>query len=246
MNSSKRSNQQNVDNLEVLTEKVITFIPAYDPSEARLSIQNQREIKASGDAVLEKVAIAETVCDNAITARNIAFDALDPFVTRLINGLRISDVPAQTVEQGESLVREFRNQRATPIEPPSKTDEGSDEEESSRNNKLRNSSFNTKIENYRNIVLLLSSLLAYKPNEKDLRIDALKVRLTDLKHVNSVAVAAEAAAEAARQLRDIILYADKTGLFDVAMDSKLYVKSAYGATSTQYKSISGILFTRPR
>ena len=152
MNSSKRSNQQNVDNLEVLTEKVITFIPAYDPSETRLSIQNHREIKVSGDAVLEKVAIAETACDNAITARNIAFDALDPFVTRLINGLRISDVPAQTVEQGESLVREFRNQRATPIEPPSKTDEGSDEEETSRNNKLRNSSFNTKIENYRNIV----------------------------------------------------------------------------------------------
>jgi len=246
MNSNKRSNQQNVDNMEVLTEKVITFIPAYDPSETRLSILNQREIKVSGDAVLEKVALAESACDNAITARNIAFDALDPFVTRVINGLRISDVPAQTVEQGESIVREFRNQRATEIEPPAKTDEGSDEEESSRNNKLRNSSFNTKIENYRNLVLLLSTLLAYKPNEKDLKIDALKVRLTDLKHVNSVAVAAEAAAEAARQLRYQILYGTKTGLVDIAKDSKLYVKSAYGANSPQYRSISGILFTRPR
>ena len=246
MNSSKRSNQQNVDNLEVLTEKVITFIPAYDPSEARLSILNQREIKASGDAVLEKVAIAETACDNAITARNIAFDALDPFVTRVINGLRISDVPAQTVEQGESLVREFRNQRATPIEPPSKTDEGSDEEETSRTNKMRNSSFNTKIENYRNLVLLLSTLPAYKPNEADLTVDALKVRFENLKRVNSAFVSADAAAEAARQKRYNILYGAKTGLVDVAMDSKLYVKSAYGATSPQYKSISGILFTRPR
>jgi len=52
--------------------------------------------------------------------------------------------------------------------------------------------------------------------------------------------------EAARKLRDIVLYADKSGLVDVAQDSKLYVKSAYGANSTQYRSISGITFTRPR
>ena len=33
---------------------------------------------------------------------------------------------------------------------------------------------------------------------------------------------------------------------DIAMDSKLYVKSAYGASSHQYKSVSGIAFTKPR
>jgi len=163
-----------------------------------------------------------------------------------INGLRISDVPEQTVAQGESLVREYRNQRATEIEPPAKTAEGSNEEESARTNKIRNGSFNTKIENYRNIVVMLSILSAYKPNENDLTIESLKARLEDLKRVNSACIAADAAAEAARKLRDIVLYADKTGLVDVAMDSKLYVKSAYGANSTQYRSISGLLFTRPR
>lgn len=246
MNSSKRSNQQNVDNMEVLTEKVITFQPGYNPSESRLSVQNQKQVKASGDEVLLGVSEAERACDSAITARNVAFDALDPFVTRLINGLRISDVPEQTVAQGESLVREYRNQRATEIEPPAKTAEGSNEEESARTNKIRNGSFNTKIENYRNIVVMLSILSAYKPNENDLTIESLKARLEDLKRVNSACIAADAAAEAARKLRDIVLYADKTGLVDVAMDSKLYVKSAYGANSTQYRSISGLLFTRPR
>ena len=155
-------------------------------------------------------------------------------------------MPEQTVAQGESLVREYRNQRATEIEPPAKTAEGSNEEESARTNKIRNGSFNTKIENYRNIVVMLSILSAYKPNENDLTIESLKARLEDLKRVNSACIAADAAAEAARKLRDIVLYADKTGLVDVAMDSKLYVKSAYGANSTQYRSISGLLFTRPR
>ena len=83
MNSSKRSNQQNVDNMEVLTEKVITFQPGYNPSESRLSVQNQKQVKASGDEVLLGVSEAERACDSAITARNVAFDVLDPFVTRL-------------------------------------------------------------------------------------------------------------------------------------------------------------------
>lgn len=246
MYSNKRSNQQNVDNMEVFTEKVINFQPVFNPSESRLSIQNQRQVKASGDAALLGVAAAERACDSAIAARNVAFDALDPIVTRTINGLRISDVPAQTVDQGESLVREYRNQRATEIEPPAKTAEGTEEEESAKTNKIRNGSFNTKIENYRNIVLMLSILAAYKPNESDLTVESLQARLDDLKRVNSACIAAEAAVEAARQQRDIVLYADKTGLVSIAQDSKLYVKSAYGANSTQYKSIRGILFTRPR
>ena len=246
MNSGKRSNQQNVDNMEVLSEKVVTFQPAFNPSDARLSIQNQKQVKESGDKVLLGVALAERVSEDTATTRNIAFDALDPFVTRLINAVRISDAPTQTIEHGDSIVREYRNQRATEIEPPAKTAEGTEEEESARTNKMRNSSFNTKIENYRNLVLLVNAIVGYKSNETDLTVEAISERLDDLKRVNSACITAEAELEAARKLRDIVLYADKTGLFDVAMDSKLYVKSAYGASSTQYKSISGILFTRPR
>lgn len=246
MSTSKRSNQQNVDNMEVFTGKAINFIPPFNPSDSRLSIQNQKQVKASGDEVLLGVSAAERACESAITARNVAFDALDPVVTRAINGLRISDVPAQTVVQGESLVREFRNKRASEIEPPAKTAEDSDEEESAKTNKMRNGSFSTKIENYRNIVVLLATLAAYKPNENDLTVESLQARLEDLKRVNSACIAADAAAEAARQLRDIVLYADKTGLVSIGQDSKLYVKSAYGATSTQYKSISGITFTKKK
>jgi len=246
MNSNKRSNQQNVDNMEVFTEKAITFEPAFNPSDARLSIQNQKQVKVSGDKALLGVALAERTSEDIATTRNAAFDALDPFVTRLINAVRISDAPAQTIEHGDSIVREYRNQRATEIVPPAKTAEGSDEEESARTNKMRNSSFNTKIENYRNLVLLVNAIVGYKTNETDLTVEAISERLDDLKRVNSACITAEAELEAARKLRDIVLYGAKTGLVDVAMDSKLYVKSAYGATSTQYKSISGITFRKKK
>ena len=94
--------------------------------------------------------------------------------------------------------------------------------------------------------MLLSTIAAYKPNEPDLAIDSLNTKLASLILVNSTVKTADAKANAARAERDAVLYAAKTGLVDIAMDSKLYVKSAYGVKSSQYNSVSGINFTRRR
>jgi hypothetical protein len=238
--------QQNVDNIELLTEKVSNFQPAYNPSETRLSVQSQKEIRIKGIEALLAVTEAESVCKKAISNRNKVFKSLDPIVTRCINGLRILDVPEQSIGQGESIVRELRNVRASEIEPTSKNADGTVNEESPRTNKIRSGSFETRIENFGKLVTHLSTIEAYKPNEADLQIESLKTRLDVFKQVNSAEKAAAAKAEAARDLRDIVLSEDKTGLYDIATDSKTYVKSAYGATSTQYKSVSGILFTKKR
>jgi hypothetical protein len=42
--------------------------------------------------------------------------------------------------------------------------------------------------------------------------------------------------------RNSILYASVSGLVDVALDVKKYVKSVYGASSPQYKQVSKIEF----
>ena len=42
------------------------------------------------------------------------------------------------------------------------------------------------------------------------------------------------------------LYTPETGLVDLALEVKNYVKSVFGASSPEYKQISGIEFSRPR
>ena len=42
--------------------------------------------------------------------------------------------------------------------------------------------------------------------------------------------------------RNNVLYANDTGLVDVASDVKSYVKSVYGASSPQYKQVSKLGF----
>ena len=46
--------------------------------------------------------------------------------------------------------------------------------------------------------------------------------------------------------RNNLLYKENTGLYDVALDVKNYIKSVFGATSPQYKQVSKIKFTAPR
>ena len=47
----------------------------------------------------------------------------------------------------------------------------------------------------------------------------------------------------ARISRDNLLYSKDSGLVDVAMDVKNYVKSIFGATSPEYANVSDIEFT---
>lgn len=244
MNTNKKSHQQNVDNFEKLTKQVATFEPAYNPSEARLSIPNHLQLKTKGDEVLEGVMVAESAGYHAIAARTTAFEGFEGLVTRVVNAVRISEVSDQTIAQTESIVRDLRNKRAEEIIPPEESEEGKEDDESGKHNRKRNGSFGTKVENFNRLIMLLMTISAYKPNETDLSIESLKTRHTALKLANSACISTEVAAGAARRLRRIALYAPKIGLVPVALDSKLYVKSAYGANSPQYKSISGILFTK--
>ena len=44
----------------------------------------------------------------------------------------------------------------------------------------------------------------------------------------------------ARIVRDQVLYTPLTGVIDISVDVKMYVKSVFGASSQQHKAISGL------
>jgi len=46
--------------------------------------------------------------------------------------------------------------------------------------------------------------------------------------------------------RDKIFLTENTGLGAVGLESKMYIKSVFGASSPQYKAIKGLNFIRPK
>ena len=92
---------------------------------------------------------------------------------------------------------------------------------------------------------ILKAEPSYSPNEIELKITTLTAQLAALKIANTNVTDAYTAVANARIARNITLYKDNTGLYDIAADVKNYVKSLYGISSPEYKELSKIKFTKP-
>lgn len=104
-------------------------------------------------------------------------------------------------------------------------------------------SYDSLTENFSSLIDLVSAVPSYAPNENDLNVASLTIFRDNLQTANTNAINAEVAYSNARISRDNLLYSKDTGLVDIAMDVKNYVKSIFGSTFPQYKQISGIKFT---
>ena len=235
---------QNVANLNVVISLIPNCGEAYNPSVPALTLQELKKKCQQGKDANDAVSTAEVNLKNAIAVRSNSFDGFDDLVTRSSNALKISGASAQTLDQAQVLVRNLRGKRAsdklTAEEIAAEKEKGNVVSQVT----VHNASFDSKTENFGKYTLFLASVPGYKPNEADLSIDGLNTRLEEYKTKNNDVVLAEAALTAARQTRDELLYADNTGLVDIALAVKLYVKSIFGATSAQYKQISTIAFTK--
>jgi len=243
MSTNQTGHEQNVVNLGIILNSVSTFKDSYNPSQDDLTIAGLTRIRSEGEKVNAAVTSAENVFKNSISARTSSFDQFDIYITRIINAMRISRAPEQTILQAENIVREIRGKRANP-KPVVGAKISGVETTIPRQMTLHNTNMARKIENFNKLVQFLTGVAEYKPNEADISIAGLNSKLAELKMLTAGYVAANAALDAARLERNTILYSKNRGLVEVALDVKLYVKSVFGATSPQYKGISDIVFSR--
>ncbi len=244
MSTDQTGHEQNVVNLGVILNSVSTFEEKYNPSQKDLTIAGLTQIKSDGEKVNAAVTSAENVFKNSISARTTSFSHLDIFITRIINALRISRAPEQTILQAESIVRELRGKRAVAKSAVPEQVADNENIKEIRQITLHNSNMDRKIENFNKLIQFVAGVPEYKPNETDISVTGLNNKLAELKSLTAGYLAANAALDSARLERNTILYSKNTGLVDVALDVKLYVKSVFGAKSPQYKGISAIVFSK--
>ena len=244
--TNSSGHEQNVTNLNMVTSCITTFGTQYNPSVNALTIPELTKLYQRGLAANTAVDVAEVATKNARAARSNKFDGIDPKVTRIANAVRICGATPQIVDQVETIVRELRAKRAT--------DKLTDEEiaaEKAKGNEVKQvtshqSTYDRKVVNFGKLAQLLPTIPQYKPNEPELTAETIKSDYTELKSLNDEVVTAIARNEAADIARCEVLEADNTGLVDIALAAKQYVKSAFGATSPQYKQISNIPFKRSK
>jgi len=232
-------NASNVANFESFISSAIGFGDTYKPSEPTLKIEAMKAVLAEGKNVMHMIKIAIPNSKNAKTARDDAFDLLYKRATRVINAFEVNVHNLQSQAHFRTLNRILQG---TKIKPRKKPEVNADPEEAVKQNVSHKSDFENRLESFDAIIQFLATFPAYAPNEPELTVAGLTDFYNELKSFVSADVNAEVALDNARIYRDVTLFTPVTGLACVGKNGKLYVKSAYGSDSPQYKQIAKLRF----
>ncbi|MFA4851503.1 MAG: hypothetical protein WC974_09245 [Thermoplasmata archaeon] len=258
--TSETGHDKNVANLEDLISRCTGYGTAYNPSKLSLKIPALQTLQTSGKNALQAVKVAETAHDNATNAREIAFKPLKTLCTRIVNALDATDATKQTVDDAKTVNRKIQGVRTDSkskkaldafIESTHETTTTSKapdivNEISKHTISVSQQSYDSLVDNFTKLIQTISTEPLYTPNENELKVTTLNTQLTNLKAANTVVINAETAYSNALISRNTVLYQKSTGLVDIALEVKKYIKSLFGAESPQYKQVSKIKFTRPK
>jgi len=242
MANSERGHAKNIANFERQTDSCTGFGATYNPTKNTIKLAAMLIILTNARSAMASVGTLLAAKTNAKNARKALFNVFDSIVTRATNALKASDVTKETIETGKSFSRTLKGQRRkaklTEIEKQKLEAAGKSTTEISS----AHTSMDNLIENFEKFIKFLSTTPSYNPNETELKVTTLTTYLNDLKAKNSAFMNADVALANARISRNEILYKANTGLVHVAIDSKTYIKSVYGASSPQYKQVSKLVY----
>lgn len=247
---------KNVANFEDLISFCVGYGTSYNPSQLAIKVTALQTVLTSAQTSLSNVSTKNTAFKNATNARELAFEPVKKLSTRIKNAFDACGAKKQSVDDVAFYVRKLRGGKAprhkasaelgareAEIENPSElpvTESGNETQKHSTSQQ----SYDSLIEHISNLINALSAEPLYAPNETDLKVTALQTLLADLKAKNTAVINTYTAYSNARIDRNKILYTDNTGLVDLALEVKKYVKSVFGASSPQYKQVSGIKFKK--
>ena len=242
--NSATGHVKNVDNLDTLISSVVGYGATYNPAKNSLKLSALQAMVASGRNVIAGEHIGKVAEKNAGDARLAAFKLLGPLVTRAMNALRASDASAQAVEAANMIARKIKGNTNSSKKKEAESADAAMDANPVRHIISQRTDFETRLDLFDLFIKQITSIPQYNPNETELKVAGLSAFFIELKTKNTAAINAATQHSNARISRNDVLNRDSSGLVDIALDTKLYVKSVYGATSPQYKQIAKLVFKK--
>jgi len=235
---------KNVANFEDLISFCTGYGATYNPVNVNIKLPAlNTKYTACLSAVLA-VKVAKTAFDNSTNSRELVFAQLKKLSTRIVNALEATSAASVTVDDAKTVNRKIQGKRAgkVPEDPAPGGDPAA--EATTKSISVSQQSYDSMIDHFAKLIQIVSTEPLYLPNETDLKVVTLNTLLTSLKAANTSVIGTTTTYSNSRITRDSALYDPGTGLVDIALEVKKYVKSLYGASIPQYKQISGLKFAK--
>jgi len=240
--TTETGHAKNVANLETMITYIDVFGVMYNPSREAIKRPALEALLLKADTSVKLVNSLLPAYSNADAAREVAFEPLNKLITRVESAVKSTETTQQVDENVRTITRKIKGIRATAKLTEEEKKALIEEGESAKENSSSQQSFDNRLDNLDKLIQQLDVIPQYTPNEEELKVETLKALYADLKIKNTAVVAAKAPLKMARIQRDEVLYNPLTGLVDIALDTKTYIKSVFGASSLQFKQVSSLEF----
>ena len=253
--TSEIGHAKNYENFGVMYSRVQGYGPRYNPSNGAILLPALQNIYTNTGTVMLALDNTKPPFILAVDTRQQVFNDMEKLAGRTKNALASStNVTKAIIDDAKTIIRKIRGQRksiiiVTPINPVAKTTTPPVDSKFITppvQISASQQSYDQQLEHFINLVALVSAVPTYTPNETELQIASLNAFTVSLKNANDAVVAATTPYLTALQNRNNIMYAEGTGLVDIATEVKKYVKSVKTITLAEFRQISGLKFTRPR
>jgi hypothetical protein len=226
----------NLSNFKILIDKCTGFGAVYNPSNAKLKTGDMLTLWTAADASHQLLTAAVQSAKLPLSARFILFEPVDKLVTKTINYYKSTEASDQLINNAKTLANKYRGYAKS-----KKLEDGTTDPNAVSTSHL---SYVQKADTFKQLIDLYISDANYNPNETDIQTATLTPIYNQMKPLNENIGTIIAPIEAARIARNHALYDVKTGMVDIALAAKDYVKGLFGATAPETKTISGLKFSR--
>lgn len=235
---------KNVANFGSLIDFCKGYGQAYKPIKPALAVTALETKKAEAQASILEVKAAKAAFDVATNNRRNVFEGLKPLATRIVNAFAVSGADPLAIGNLKSVNKKLQGSRTPAAASPASGSETP--EPQSAKISTSQQSYDHQTGNFAQMIEILRQHPGYVPNEQELTIESLDAKLAQMLDAGLSVINAYTPYSNAMISRGQSLYDPVTGLVQTAKEVKQYVKSIFGATSPQYKQISGIEFIKIR
>ncbi|MHB8258667.1 MAG: hypothetical protein ACYDCN_00525 [Bacteroidia bacterium] len=248
--ASETGHAKNVANFQTLIIDCQGFGTAYSPSNPDIIIAQLQTDYTNATTTINDVATKHNALEHSINTRELLFKGLKPLATQIMAALKASGANAQTIKNAQTIDNKIQGHRVTkkkvvtpaPTPTPPNPTPNPGRTAAPVNISVSQQSFDNLVTHFSELVSYVGLYPGYNPNERALKIVALNANAVAFTNANNAVKSAHTDYATAVATRTKTLYDPITGLVQIAKEVKNYVKSAFGASSAQFKEVNQIRF----
>ncbi len=237
--TSETGHAKNIANLNKFNTFAVALGDTYNPSNPALEIPKLQELYTTAFTDQEKVNINLAPYSNAVDARELIFMPLNKQLTRLRKiFISTEGVGPLQIEDFMTIIRKLKGKRK-----PGEAKDATPEELENQHS-ISQMSYDQRTNTMDALIALLSNTPNYDPNEDEFKVETYQTKKRDMLESTNTVNLTFKTLNTARSVRNTTLYNGPENLVDTANKAKSYILGVLLSSSSEYKVISKLQFTK--